>query len=114
MAYSLLKNYANDTEVKGFVDSYDFYIFPFINPDGIAASLPDPMQMLTVTGFVHSQTTNRLWRKNRQRRTGSTCIGTDINRNWDAFWDVPGGASSDPCSETFKGKCPCLESKIES
>lgn len=34
MAYSLLSNYANSTEIKAYVDKYDFYIFPVVNPDG--------------------------------------------------------------------------------
>jgi murein tripeptide amidase MpaA len=33
-AYSLLNNYANSTEIKGYVDNYDYYIFPVVNPDG--------------------------------------------------------------------------------
>lgn len=87
IAYTLLNNYANSTEVKGYVDKYDFYIFPVVNPDG----------------FVYTQTTQRLWRKNRQPTSGSTCIGHDINRNWNAYWAVTGGASTNPCDETFKG-----------
>lgn len=34
MAYQLLTNYNNSTDIKGFVDDYDFYIFPIVNPDG--------------------------------------------------------------------------------
>lgn len=34
MAYNLLTNYATNTEIKGFVDKYDYYIFPVVNPDG--------------------------------------------------------------------------------
>ena len=30
-AYNLLNNYANSTEIKGFVDKYDFYVFPVVN-----------------------------------------------------------------------------------
>lgn len=33
-AYSLLNNYANSTEIKAYVEKYDFYIFPVVNPDG--------------------------------------------------------------------------------
>jgi hypothetical protein len=33
------------------------------------------------TGFVYTQTSDRLWRKNRQAApSGSTCIGLDLNR----------------------------------
>jgi hypothetical protein len=34
MAYNLLTNYAKSTEIKGFIDKYDFYMFPVVNPDG--------------------------------------------------------------------------------
>jgi hypothetical protein len=34
LVYQLLNNYLNSTEVKAYVDKYDYYIFPVINPDG--------------------------------------------------------------------------------
>jgi carboxypeptidase A4 len=37
VAYSLLSNYANSTAIKGYVDKYDYYIFPVVNPDGESA-----------------------------------------------------------------------------
>ena len=72
-----------------------------------------PAQVLTHTpGFVYTQTTDRLWRKNRQPVSGTTCPGgsgsgdgRDIARNWPYQWDVPIGASTDPCDEKFKGFC---------
>ena len=35
-----------------------------------------------------------------------TCVGRDINRNWPYKWEVTGGASTSPCSETYKGQAP--------
>jgi len=35
--------------------------------------------------------------------SGSRCIGTDINRNWDSHWAVAGGASTNPCDDTYRG-----------
>ncbi|KAK3368684.1 hypothetical protein B0H63DRAFT_79957 [Podospora didyma] len=87
LGYNLLTNYASSAEIKGFVDKYDFFIFPAVNPDG----------------FLYSQTNDRLWRKNRQSTSGSTCIGRDINRNWPYQWSVSGGASTSPCDQDFKG-----------
>ncbi len=58
------------------------------------------------SGFVYSQTNDRLWRKNRQPTSGSTCLGHDINRNWPYQWSVPGGASSNPCAQDFRGVSP--------
>lgn len=87
LAYNLLTNYASSSEIKAIVDKYDFYFFPVVNPDG----------------FLYTQTTDRLWRKNRQTTSGSSCVGHDINRNWNYKWSVAGGASTNPCAEDFKG-----------
>lgn len=80
---------------QSFLDKYDFYMFPIVNPDG----------------FVFSQTDNRLWRKNRQpppaNAQNQTCYGRDINRNWETNWDSSTrGASRDPCSQTYRGEAP--------
>ncbi|KAG8689489.1 hypothetical protein FRC11_002316 [Ceratobasidium sp. 423] len=84
---ALLSNYTTSPTIKSYVDKYDFYIFPIVNPDG----------------FVYTQTTERLWRKNRQPPPSGTCYGRDINRNWPWKWDVAGGSSTSPCSETYRG-----------
>ncbi|KAI1359716.1 hypothetical protein F5Y08DRAFT_318882 [Xylaria arbuscula] len=78
ITYQLINNYSNDTAVKAVLDNYDFYVLPIVNPDG----------------FVYTQTTSRLWRKNRQTRSGTTAVGTDINRNWPYEWDGAGSSSS--------------------
>ncbi|TDZ27542.1 Metallocarboxypeptidase A [Colletotrichum sidae] len=87
IAWNLLSKYATSAEIKGYVDKYDIIVFPVVNPDG----------------FIYTQTTNRLWRKNRQSTAGSSCLGHDINRNWPYQWSVTGGASTDPCADDFKG-----------
>ncbi|KAI1409469.1 hypothetical protein F5Y13DRAFT_90757 [Hypoxylon sp. FL1857] len=86
LTYQLVANYNNDTTVKGFLDNYDFYILPIVNPDG----------------FLYTQTSNRLWRKNRQTRSGTSAVGTDVNRNWPYKWDGEGSSTS-PGSETYRG-----------
>ncbi|KAF2176588.1 zinc carboxypeptidase [Zopfia rhizophila CBS 207.26] len=94
LTLQLIQGYGNDNVTTSFLDKYDFYILPFVNPDG----------------FVHSQTTERLWRKNRQPPPpsgNSSCFGRDINRNWPYEWNSnPLGASTDPCSQTYKGEEP--------
>lgn len=69
---------------------------------------------IATPGFVFTHQTDRMWRKNRQVRQGATCVGTDINRNWPYQWDVPGGSSTNPCSETYRGLAPgdTPESKV--
>ncbi len=57
-----------------------------------------------ILGFKYSQTKDRMWRKNRQTATGSSCVGRDVNRHWPYMWDVAGGASDDPCAEDYRGE----------
>ncbi|KAF4549075.1 Metallocarboxypeptidase A-like protein 2 [Elsinoe fawcettii] len=88
----LINSYkANDAATRAILDAYDIYIIPVVNPDG----------------FSYAQTTDRLWRKNRQpppASANSTCIGTDINRNWEFAWAPgTGGSSNNPCSQTYAG-----------
>ncbi|KAH8726546.1 hypothetical protein GQ44DRAFT_748965 [Phaeosphaeriaceae sp. PMI808] len=82
-AYQLL----TDSASAGFKDKYDFYIFPIVNPDG----------------FAFSQTSDRMWRKNRQTTPSASCVGRDINRNWPNHWDQRAGASTSPCAQDYKG-----------
>jgi murein tripeptide amidase MpaA len=58
--------------------------------------------IFNVDGYDYSHTSDRLWRKNRQPNSGSTCIGTDLNRNFGYQWGGV-GASTNPCSETYRG-----------
>ncbi|KAH8179486.1 zinc carboxypeptidase domain-containing protein [Sarocladium implicatum] len=86
-------NQNGDETVSGFLNKYDFFIFPIVNPDG----------------FLYSQTTDRLWRKNRQPPPSSapdqTCYGIDINRNWEFAWDAtPRGHSTNPCAQAYRGQ----------
>lgn len=62
------------------------------------------MYMLTHVnkGFIYTQTTDRMWRKNRVANSGSNCAGTDLNRNWPYKWNGQ-GSSTNPCSETYRG-----------
>jgi len=70
------------------VQSVDWYIAPLLNPDG----------------YEYSHTGDRMWRKNRSPPPGgSSCVGTDLNRNWDVIGFGAGVTSSNPCSETYKG-----------
>jgi carboxypeptidase A2 len=67
-------------------NNFRWYIVPNLNPDG----------------YEYTWTNDRLWRKTRSPNTGSTCIGTDPNRNWDSNW-CGEGASTSPCSDTYCG-----------
>jgi len=85
-AFQLLSS--TDEAVQAFKEKYDFYIIPIVNPDG----------------FAFSQTSDRMWRKNRQATTSASCVGRDINRNWPhQSWSQRGGASTSPCAQDYKG-----------
>jgi len=56
--------------------------------------------VLNVDGYAYSHSSTRLWRKNRQ--PGSSCVGTDLNRNYGQGWGG-GGSSPDSCSDTYRG-----------
>ncbi|KAK7990247.1 hypothetical protein PG990_014527 [Apiospora arundinis] len=96
ITWQLIDGYnAGNNQTRSFLDQYDYYIFPFVNPDG----------------FLYTQTTDRLWRKNRQPppadSPNATCLGRDINRNWEHGWDAnPRGSSTNPCSQTYRGTKP--------
>merc|ERR1711934_236539 len=53
-------------------------------------------------GYEYSQNQDRYWRKNRAPNSGSSCYGTDLNRNWCFHW-AETGVSFDPCSEVYCG-----------
>ncbi|KAG0224138.1 hypothetical protein BGW41_005237 [Actinomortierella wolfii] len=74
----------SDSRVAGYLEKYTFHIVPVANPDG----------------FVITQTSDRMHRKNTQRNGG--CLGTDPNRNWGFQWGGV-GASDDPCDEDYRG-----------
>jgi hypothetical protein len=47
-----------------------------------------------------------MWRKNRQPNSGSSAVGTDLNRNWSFQWGCCGGSSGSVSSETYRGPSP--------
>lgn len=91
LAYQLIDGYGKDDQTTSFLDDYDFYIIPIVNPDG----------------FVWTQSTERLWRKNRTpplpgADESASCWGIDLNRNYPHEWNTTvDGSSPDPCSEAY-------------
>jgi murein tripeptide amidase MpaA len=82
-------------DVKRIVEGLELNVLALINPDGRA--------------FSQSSANNAMWRKNRRppQQPGSSCMGVDLNRNYDLAWDferyyddagdVAVSASTDPC-----------------
>jgi len=75
------------------------------HPELLARSEWVVIPVLNVDGYDYTHTNDRLWRKNRQPNSGSSCVGTDLNRNFPYAWSGP-GASGNPCSETYYGTSP--------
>ena len=85
----LADNYGTDQQITDLVNSREVYIIFTTNPDGSEYDI--------ATGSYRS------WRKNRQPNTGSSYIGTDLNRNYGYKWGCCGGSSGFPSSETYRG-----------
>lgn len=60
--------------LRGLVEGKDVYVFPQVNPDG----------------RLYSMTKDPMWRKNRRPSPGKpSCVGVDVNRNYDFLWNFP-------------------------
>lgn len=86
--------YFTETDVKNIFENLKIVLYPCANPDG----------------RHYSQTTEPMWRKNRNPNTGEPCKGVDLNRNFDVLWDFPTyfapgsvSASQDSCKDIFVG-----------
>uniref|UniRef100_A0A671V097 Carboxypeptidase A1 n=1 Tax=Sparus aurata TaxID=8175 RepID=A0A671V097_SPAAU len=89
--------YGSDPALTAILNNMDIFLLIMTNPDG----------------FAYTQTNNRMWRKTRKPNPGSSCVGVDPNRNWDAGFGEP-GASNNPCSETYRGPRANSESEVKS
>ncbi len=112
LAADLLEAYARGTglgygpahypaaDVRRLLETLNLFVFPCVNPDGRA----------------HSQSTDPNWRKNRRPAPagagGPSCVGVDLNRNFDFLWDHTArfapdsgvSASADPCDyQVYRG-----------
>ncbi|GAA4299117.1 M14 family metallopeptidase [Streptomyces venetus] len=85
----LTDGYGSDSRVTSMVNNREIWIVPDVNPDGGEYDI--------ATGSYRS------WRKNRQPNSGSSYVGTDLNRNWDFRWGCCGGSSGSTSSETYRG-----------
>ncbi|MDH6464464.1 carboxypeptidase T [Micromonospora sp. A200] len=82
-------SYGSDSRITNVVNSREIWIVPTVNPDGSEYDI--------ATGSYRS------WRKNRQPNSGSTAVGTDLNRNWSYQWGCCGGSSGTTSSDTYRG-----------
>ncbi len=90
IAEQLVTNYSPASpEVKGWVDDYEIYLIPCVNPDGSVAVFTSDWSI----------------RKNAN--------GVDLNRNYPADWGNPAGSSGNPGSETYRGPFPASEPEVQ-
>jgi len=93
MALYLLREfgagYGSDSRITSMVNNREIWIVPDLNPDGGEYDI--------ASGSYRS------WRKNRQPNSGSSAVGTDLNRNWNYRWGCCGGSSGSTSSETYRG-----------
>lgn len=85
----LTDEYGTNQQITDLVNSREIWVVFDMNPDGGEYDI--------ATGSYRS------WRKNRQPNSGSSFVGTDLNRNWDYRWGCCGGSSGSPSSETYRG-----------
>ncbi|XP_077328764.1 carboxypeptidase A1-like [Lithobates pipiens] len=95
-AKKIVSDYGKDASLTATLNKLDIYLEIVTNPDG----------------YVYTHTRDRMWRKTRSPNSGSTCVGTDPNRNWDAGFGG-GGSSSNPCTETYRGRAAHSESEVK-
>ncbi|MEL6275591.1 MAG: M14 family metallopeptidase, partial [Bacteroidota bacterium] len=97
--FYLLENYGTDPQITYLLDNREIHIVACVNPDG----------------YEYNRLTNPggggLWRKNRRPNAGSSCVGVDLNRNYDTDWGGA-GSSGNPCSDSYRG--PSVFSELES
>lgn len=84
--YAVEKAIQTVKQDPSWISNLEIVMIPMVNPDG----------------FQYSITTNRFWRKNMKADQGS-CVGVDLNRNWDPDWAGSGSTSSNKCSDVYYG-----------
>jgi hypothetical protein len=116
VAQHLCEKYQKQKEVTQLLNKLEFVFVPIVNPDG----------------YEYTWNGDRLWRKNRRVNPGSSCMGVDINRNYNDHWggvsyvNAPFtpppslslslsqiGSSNSPCSEAYHGESAVSEQETQ-
>jgi murein tripeptide amidase MpaA len=96
-------------QIQSLLNTLHIVVFPLVNPDG----------------RNYSQTTEPMWRKNRNPAYSGgnpSCIGVDINRNYDFLFDFATAfapdsgvsVSGDPCDyQVYHGPSPFSEAETQ-
>lgn len=108
MIGNLLENYGSDPEITAWIDDYEIFFVPLLNPDGL---------------FAVTEDINLFWRKTARDIDGDGIYyefigggwwtddheGIDLNRNYDWNWTF--GGSADPWDYLHRGTEPFSESE---
>ena len=89
LLHTLVDGYGVDTAITTLVDERVVWIVFAVNPDGLEYE------------FTENGPWN--WRKNRQPTPGSSSIGTDLNRNYSAYWRCCSVSVRNPASRVYAG-----------
>ena len=92
---SLTAGYGARPRATRLVDSFEIWVVPVVNPDGLE--------------YVWSD--EQFWRKNR-RDNGDGSFGVDLNRNYPFLWGACGNNSSRPASDVYRGPSPASEPEV--
>ncbi|XP_075426518.1 mast cell carboxypeptidase A-like [Ascaphus truei] len=84
-----VRTYGKDKTMTKLLDNVNFHVLPVFNIDG----------------YVWTWTRDRMWRKNRFPNPNSKCVGTDLNRNFNASWGTIDTWAT-PCSQIYPGSAP--------
>lgn len=95
-AKQLAEGYGNDKAITTWLEHYEIWIVPVVNPDG----------------YHYVFTQDPFWRKNRKANADGT-FGVDLNRNYPFMWGACGRHSPNGKSEIFKGPQPGSEPEVQ-
>jgi hypothetical protein len=99
--------YGRDPLLTYLVDTREIWIVPVVNPDG----------------YARVEAGAEWWRKNADQtalcgaspgtNANNAHPGVDLNRNHPYAWNAGGGASTDPCGETYQGPSAASEPETQ-
>ncbi len=88
----LTSRYGDSARITDIVNKREVWFIFALNPDGWAHDL--------------GGSPYRGWRKNRQPNSGSSNVGTDLNRNYGYRWGCCGGSSGSTGAWNYRGSGP--------
>ena len=92
LLHTLADGYGVDEAITTIVNERVVWIVFAVNPDGLA--------------FEFTENGPWNWRANRQPTPGTTSIGTDLNRNYSAYWRCCSTLTRSPTSRYYAGTAP--------